>query len=108
VENQVNRISQYEKLGLSKKQFENCLLPLWIYGEATSHEISEFLKIPILQIAEQFKASAKNILIQVHPIRPSKFNPASKKYNINYILTPKGKEVVKTVMAFIKNTKEVA
>ena len=108
MEHQSNRISQYNNLGITKKQFENCLLPLWIYGEATSHEISEFLKIPILEIVKQFKASAKNKLIQVHPTKPIKLNPVSQKSNINYILTPKGKEIVNRVMAFIKNSKEVA
>jgi|GEM_PF-4948050 len=28
----------------TKKQFENCLLPLWIYGEATTQEISNIQK----------------------------------------------------------------
>ncbi|MBU0475282.1 MAG: hypothetical protein KKF62_14105 [Bacteroidetes bacterium] len=108
MEIQVNKPGIYAELNLTKKQFENCLLPLWLYGEATSQEISEFLKIPILEISEQFKASAKNELIQVHPIKPSKFNPVSKKSNINYILTTKGKVIVNTVMAFINSSKEVA
>ncbi len=86
---QVSNPKIYAGLDLTKKQFENCLLPLWIYGEATSHEISEFLKIPIIEIVEHFKACAKKELIHVHPIQPSKFNPKTKKHNINYTITHK-------------------
>ena len=105
MEIQVNKPGIYTKLDLTKKQFENCLLPLWIYGEATSQEISEFLKIPISEIAESFKACAKSELIHVHPIQPSKFNPITKKHNINYTITYKGKEVVNRVMVFQKKSK---
>ena len=63
MEIQVNKPGIYSELDLTKKQFENCLLPLWIYGEATSHEISELLKIPITEIVEHFKASAMIKLI---------------------------------------------
>ena len=108
MEIQVNKPGIYSELDLTKKQFENCLLPLWIYGEATSHEISEILKIPITEIVEHFKVCAVKELIDVHPIQPSKFNPSTKTYNINYTITQNGKEVVNRVMALNKNSKEVA
>jgi len=108
MEIQINKPGIYSELDLTKKQFENCLLPLWIYGEATSHEISEFLKISITEFVEHFKACAVKDLIDVHPIQPSKYNPKTEKYNINYTITHKGKEVVNRVMALNKNSKEVA
>ena len=48
-----------------KKQFENCLLPIWIYGSSTMQEISTTLRVPINEITGRFNECAKNSLIHI-------------------------------------------
>jgi len=84
----------------TKKQFENCLLPLWIYGEGTTQEIADTLKLPINEVVGRFNECAEIGLIHIHTSRPTKLNKRTLKQNTNFILTAFGKETVKNTMAF--------
>ncbi len=90
----------------SKKEFENCLLPIWIYGSSTMQELSTTLKVPINEITGRFNSSKKKGLIAENEATPSKFNKRTRKQNTLYILTAKGKEIVSEKMKFQNNQKE--
>jgi DNA-binding MarR family transcriptional regulator len=99
-ETEKNRAEAYHSFNTTKKEYENCLLPLWVYGEGTSKEISETINVPINKVSGRFSKCAEKGLIHVNPVRPSKI--ADGRSSTNYILTAKGKEVVKEMMSQIK------
>jgi len=80
-----------------KKQFENCLLPLWIFGSSSEQEISLILQIPITEITSRFNECSENNLIHVNEVKPT-----------HYVLTAQGKNIVRTKMKFPQTQNEVA
>jgi len=93
-----NRNSSYYSLS-TKKQLENCLLPLWIYGESTEQELSSTLNVPINEITGRFTECSNLGLISTHPTNPSKLNFKTRKFTTNYILTEKGKDIVRNILS---------
>ena len=87
----------FRSIDITKKQYENCLLPLWELGNATMHEVAEFTKLPINEVSGRFSECDKAGLITASFAQSEKLNARTGKMNTNYILTKKGKEAVRNV-----------
>ncbi len=97
-----NRNNSYAELNLTRKQFENCLLPLWHLGQSTAQETAEYIKLPINEVVGRFRECWEKGFIAVNPVQPDKINERSGKRNTNYILTEKGKNAVKTLFSYAR------
>ncbi len=94
----INRNRAYAELNLSRKQFENCLYPLWELGNATAFEVSGYVGVPINEVVGRFHEAFEKGFIDIYQPKPTKTNPRSGKENTNYVLTAKGKEAVRKLI----------
>lgn len=95
-----NRIEAYHGLDITKKQYENCLYPLYVLGEGTTKDISDYTTQPINRVSGRFSECMRKGFVHCSFAKPTKKQDGNN--CTNYVLTTKGKDIINEVQGNIQ------